>query len=225
MLWPVAVAIRQTIDPPSLLVGWRAQGWRTVRQGIITQVPGDAAGKPTVTLQLDAFEWIDVTFMGVGNTDDALQKLREYIRSGGSDLYAYALFTRTEIDDLGVKVIRYRLVLLHSLVQLLGAAILIIAIAFAAVIFIQYITTGRAPALDDLKSLWGSAVTSVGTAAGQVGQAVVAPYVWAMIALGGIAIAFSSISKTVGVKAPPVTRMPSGSVGVRTGILNAKLSS
>lgn len=221
----MAVAIRQTVTPAFLLTQWRGQGWSTVRSSIVRPVPGDAARQPTVHLQLDAFEWFDVTLFGVGNVDDGIARMRAAIQQRGSDLYAYGLFTRTDVDLLGFKVIRYRLVLLHSQVQLVEFAVAILAITFAALVFFQYVTTGQSPLLKDLQNMWGSGVTSLGAAVGQVGAAISNTYITAALALGGIAVAFGVISKSVGVKAPRTPQAPSGSIGVRAGPVSARASS
>lgn len=220
----MAVAIKVTTTPSFLLTGWRSQGWSVVRQGVLRPAPFNANGSPAIPLQMDAFEWKDITLFGIGNADTALQQLRQYIQAGGSDLYAYALFTRTDINVLGLKVVSYRLVLLHSIVQLLEAAVVILAIAFAAIIFLQYITTGQAPALNDLKSLWGSAVASVGSAGGQITGAISQTYIVAALAVGGIAIALGVISKQAGTKTPPAPKVPGGSIGVRAGGVTARAS-
>jgi hypothetical protein len=213
----VATAIRQNATPEFLLSQWKGDGWRSVRTSITRQIPGDAHGNPIVHLQVDGFEWVDVTFMGVGNVDDAVARLRTYIQAAGSDLYAYALLTRTDVDLLGVKLIRYRLVLVHSQVQLVGAAIVILAAAFAAIIFWQYVTVGHSVALTDLQNTFGGAVTSVGAAVGQAGGAITNAYWGWVVGLGAVAIGFSLISKDLGVKSPPAPRGPSGRIGVRTG--------
>lgn len=218
----MAQAIRINASPAFLLDQWQPDGWSVVRKSIVRQIPGDSSGNPIVHLQLDGFEWVDVTFMGIGNADDAIAKLRNYIQAAGSDLYAYALFTHVDVNVLGVRVVRYRLVLCHSQVQLVGAAVVIMAAAFAAIIFFQYITTGQAPALKDLQNLWGSAVTSVGQAVGTAGGAVTNAYWGWVVGLGAVAIAFSLVSKDLGVKSPPPPRMPSGSVGVKAGGLSAR---
>jgi hypothetical protein len=224
MLRAVAVAIKQQIDPSALLSGWKAEGWSVNRKGILRQIPGDAYGNPTIPLQIDAFEWLDVTLFGIGNVDDALSRLQGYIRAGGSDLYGYALFQRTDFDALGFKVWRYRLVLVHSIVQLLEAAVAILAIAFAAVIFIQYLTTGRSPAVADLQGLWSGIISSTGQAVGQAGAGIVTPYVWATFAAGGMAALIAVASKASGtnIKTPSG---PKGSVGVRGGGLSARVGS
>jgi|SRR5579864_1477455 len=224
MLRAVAVALKQQIDPSALLTGWKSQGWTVNRRAILRPIPGDSSGRPTVPLQVDAFEWLDVTLFGIGNTDDAISRLQGYIRAGGSDLYAYALFARTDFDALGFKVWRYRLVLVHSIVQLLEAAVAILAIAFAAVIFIQYLTTGHAPAVDDLKNLWGSGVISVGQAVGQAGAGVITPYVWATFAAGGMAVLIAVASKASGTNIRTPSG-PKGSLGVRGGGLSARVGS
>jgi hypothetical protein len=222
MLRAVAVAIKIQTTPAALLSSG-SQGWGTVRKGIIRQIPGDAAGVPTIQIRADAFEWEDVTLFGWGNLDDGLQQLDAAIHARGSALYAYALFKRTDVDFLGVKAIRYRLVLVHSFVELAEWAVAIVAIAFAAIIFIQYVTTGQAPALKDLQALWGSAVTSVGQAGGQVVGAATNAYITAAVAVGAIAIAFGVISKQLGTKTPPGPKVPGGSIGVRAGGVSARV--
>lgn len=205
---------------PAALLQSGSQGWSTMRQAVLRQVPGDQLGNPTIPVRVDAFEWVDVTLFGWGNVDNAAQQLRAAIQQRGSDLFAYALFRRIDVDLFGVKVVRYRMVLLHSFVELLEWAVAIMAIMFAAVIFIQYITTGQAPALNDLKALWGSAVTSVAQGAGSVAGSITSTYVWWVAALGGAAIAVSMISKSVGVRAP--STVGHSSIGVRSGGITAR---
>lgn len=225
MLRAVAQVIRSTATPAFLLAQWPADGWHELRREIPRQIPGDAAGNPIVHLQVDAFEWVDVTFAGIGNVDDAVSRMRAYIQGAGSDLYAWALMTRTDVNFLGVRIVRYRLVLVHSQVQLVGVAVVILAAAFAAIIFWQYVTTGQAPALHDLQTTFGAAVTSIGSAAGQVGGAVTNAYWGWVIGLGAAAIAFSVISKDLGVKSPPPPRGPSVNVGAKAGGLSARVGS
>jgi hypothetical protein len=219
----VAIGIRQAVDPSYLLqrTQWAPQGWSPIRSAVLRQVPGNAMGVPLVQLQVDAYEWTDVNAFGIGNADDALARLRAYIQQGGSDLFAYTLFKRTAFNFLGVRVTSYRLVLLHSLVQLLEGAILIMAIAFAAVIFLQYVTTGHSPALTDLKNAWQGIIQSAGQAVGAAGAGVATPLIWLVIAGGVTAIAFASAQKSAGVKA----RTPnlSGSVGTRTGPVTTRI--
>lgn len=220
----VAVAIRQTVDPSTLLSGWVADGWNLTSRKIITPIPGDSSGRPTIPLQIDAFEWLDVSFFGIGNADAAVGQMRSLIQKGGSDLYAWAIFQRTDLDAFGIRIKRYRLVLCHSIVQLLEAAVAILAIAFAAVIFYQYVTTGKSPAVQDLQGLWSGVVTSTGQAIGQAGAGVVTPYVWATFAAGGMAALIAVASKASGthIKTPSG---PKGSIGVRGGGLSAKVGS
>jgi hypothetical protein len=200
----------------------QAQGWRVVRQGVIKSVPGDQYGNPAIPIKPDAFEWLDVTLFGIGNTDNALQQLQQQLQQRGSDLYAYALFTRVDVDFLGVKAVRYRLVLLHGFVELLEWAVAIVAIAFAAVIFIQYVTTGSAPALKDLQALWGSAITSVGAAAGQVTGGITNTVLMWTAAAGLVTIALGRIAKEAGTKAPPGPKLV-GSIGVRAGGITGRV--
>lgn len=220
----MAVAIKQTVTPAFLLDQYQADGWSVIDQNVLTPIPVDSSGNYQVAIQLDAFEWLDASFVGIGATTDAVAQLRQLIQAGGSDLYAYAMFYRKDFDALGFKVDRYRIVLCHSIVQLLEAALAILVVAFAAVIFYQYITTGQSPALQDLENLWGAGVQALGSAAGEVGAGVVSPYVWAAVAVGGIAVGWSIIAKQAGVKAPD-TSPPKASLGINTGVFNAKLNS
>jgi hypothetical protein len=215
----VAVAIKVQIDPATLL-NLEQQGWQIVRKGVIASVPGDAQGNPTIPIKTDAFEWVDVSLYGIGNTDTALQQLQQQIQQRGSNLYAYALHSRVDFDALGIRVYRYRLTLLHSFVELLEWAVAILAIAFAAIVFWQYVTTGQAPALKDLQTLWGSAVTSIGTAASGVASSATGTAIGWAVALGGVAIALGLVAKEVGVKAP---RAPVSSIGVRAGPVTTRL--
>jgi len=220
----MAIAIKVQIDPGTLL-NLEAQGWQAVKKGVISSVPGDQYGNPAIPVKIDAFEWVDVTVFGWGNVDNAVQQLRDQIRARGSDLYAYALHSRVDFDALGIKVIRYRLTLLHSFVELLEWAVAILAVAFAAIIFWQYVTTGQSPALKDLQTLWGSAVTSVGSAGGQIVGSVTTAYIVAAVAAGGIAIALGMVAKQAGTKAPPGPRAPSTSIGVRAGPVTGRVGS
>lgn len=215
----MAIALRQTVSPDWLLNQWQGQGWQDLGGAVVRPVPYSSSGAALVPLQLDAFEWIDVSAFGIGNTGNAVAQLRAMIQARGSDLYAYKTFRRVDVDVLGVKITRYRLLILHSIVQLLEAAVVILAVAFAAVIFWQYMTTGQSPALRDLQNVWGSGVAAVGDAAGKVvGQATNVAWGW-VVGLGVAAVALASISKSAGVKAP---RSPSGSFGVRAGPVTAK---
>jgi hypothetical protein len=222
----MAIALKQAVDPSYLLQRsqWAPQGWGIVRQSVLRAVPGDQNGIPLVSLQVDAYEWDDVNAFGIGNTDDALTRLGNYIRAGGSDLYAYTLFRRTAFNFLGIRVTSYRLVLLHSLVQLLEGAVLIMAIAFAAIIFLQYVTTGHSPALTDLKNAWQGIISSAGQAVGAAGGGLATPFIWATIFAGVAAIGFASAQKSAGVKAR-IPAGPKGSVGLRTGPVTTRVGS
>lgn len=211
----MAVAIKIQTTPAALLAS-PAQGWHTVRSGIVRPVPGDEHGIPTIPIRVDAFEWVDVTLFGIGNADTALAQLRAAIKQRGSDLYAYALFTRTDVDLFGVKAVRYRMLLLHSFVELAEWAVAIVAIAFAAVIFLQYVTTGQAPALKDLQNLWGSAVSSVGAAAGNVAGSVTNTYLGWVAAAGAVAIGLGLVAKAAGTRAPSGPKL-GGRLGINAG--------
>jgi hypothetical protein len=229
MLAAVAIAIRQAATVDQLLNQWRGQGWSQIRNGVLRQVPVSVStGKPLVQLQIDAIEWVDVTVFGIGNLDDALQRLRNLIQQGGSDLYGYSLLRRTDVDFLGIKVVRYRLVLAHSLVQLLVAAIAILAIAFAAVIFYQYVTTGAFPTAKDLQGMWAGILKPVSDAVQApiqgATQGIANVYILGIGLAGAVAIAFGMASKSTGVKIRE-PKAPGGSIGVRSGPVSARLSS
>jgi hypothetical protein len=221
----VAIAVKQVVDPAYLLKesSWAPQGWGVVRRGVIRPIPGDDQGRPIIPIQLDAFEWDDVRAFGIGNTDDALARLQQYIRAGGSDLYAYALLRREVANVLGVHIWSYRLLLLHSVVQLALGALSILAIAFAAIFFIQYLSTGHSTALQDLREMWTAGVTSAGQAVGEAGGGLATPFIWATVFAGTIAIGFALASKSAGVKARTPTA-PRASVGVRTGPLSTRIN-
>jgi hypothetical protein len=225
----VALSIKQQVDPSYLLrpSQWQPQGWSVLRQGVTRQLGVYTDGSLVTPVQVDAFEWVDVNGFGVGNADDGLSRLRSEIQRRGSDLYAYALLRREvfNVNVLGFQVGRawsYRLVVVHSIVQLVEFAVVILAIAFAAIIFIQYLTTGRSPAVDDMRAFWGGLITDAGNAAGQVGAGISEPFVWLTIAGGVTALAFALAGKSAGVK----TRAPSqprGQIGVRAGPVSGRV--
>jgi hypothetical protein len=221
----VAIAVKQVVDPAYLLreANWGPQGWHVVKRTVVKPVPGDAQGMPLIPIQLDAFEWIDVQAFGFGNTDDAMARLRREIQARGSDLYAYALLRREVVNVLGIHSWSYRLLILHSIVQLVEFAVLILAIAFAAIIFIQYLTTGHSLALDDLKGFWTGVIHEAGSAVGEAGGGIATPFIWATVFAGTIAIAFAVAGKGAGVKARTPSA-PKASVGLRTGPLSTRIN-
>ena len=227
MTSPAPIALQQAATPNWLLTQWQGAGWSVVRSAVLTPVPvGSSSGKVLTPhpLQLDAFQWTDVTLFGIGNADTAIQQLQQQIKQRGSSLFAYALFKQTNFDVLGVKVVSYRLLLLHSQVQLLVWAVAIIAAAFAATIFIQYLTTGQSPAVKDLQGLWAGVVQPVSDGIQQTTQGIAVVYLLGIAAAGAIAIAVGSSSKAAGVKAPSL-KGPSGSIGVRGGGVSARIGS
>jgi hypothetical protein len=220
------IALQQSADPHWLLTA-ESQGWSVSRHGVLHTIPLNADGSIGPHVQLDAFEWVDIGVFGIDFTESAVAQLADQIAARGSSLYAYALFSQDRFNALGIRVTSYRLLLAHSQVQLLGWAVAILAAAFAAVIFIQYMTTGHSAAVDDLKNLWGSGVAAVGSAAGTVGQAIATPYIVATLAAGAIAIAVAQISKSrdlKGVRSPNVGP-PRGSFSVRSGGASARIGS
>jgi len=221
----VAVAIQVASDPHTLLGGWQSQGWSLLEARVLTPIPGDQDGNPVILTQTDAFEWTDWNLFGWNLAGDAVSKMRDLIRQGGSDLYAYAMFQKTDFDQFGVKITSYRLVLQHSIVQLLAGAVLILAAAFAAVIFYQYVTIGKAPALQDLQNVWGSGVTSVGQAVGDVGGSIANVYIWAAVAAGLVSVAIGQASRASGggARVTPAKIGPNVSAGVRAGGVSARV--
>jgi len=219
----VAVAIRQQIDPAALLrrANWQPQGWSLYRAPtVVQQIPLDAGGAPMVATTVDSFEWVDAQLFGVGNADDGMSKLRTAIQQRGSDVYAYAILRRDVVNFLGFHVWSYRIVILHSLVQLLEWAVAILAIAFAAVIFIQYVTTGRAPALDDLSAFFGNLFKAAGDAGGTIASGLSTPFLVFMLAGGVGIILLAQAEKAAGVKGRGSLKQPS--VGLKTGPLSVR---
>jgi hypothetical protein len=224
----VAVAIRQQVDPSYLLrpAIWRAQGWQLYRAPVVLrQLPVYSNGVPAVQTTVESFEWVDAQLFGVGNADDGMNKLRQAIRQRGSDLFAYAILRREVVNALGFHVWSYRVVLVHSLVQLLEWAVAILAIAFAAVIFIQYMTTGHAAAIDDLRGFFGGLITDAGSAGGQITGGLATPFLWASLFAGIAAIAFAQAEKKAGVTpaARHKPKTPTGSIGVKTGPISTRV--
>jgi hypothetical protein len=221
ILLAVAVAIKQAVLPSYLLqpAQWQPQGWSVVRRAVIKPVPGDDFGRPIIAIRVEAFEWTDVQGFGIGNTDNALAQLQQQIQQRGSDLYAYTLLRRDVFNFLGIRAFAYRLVLLHSIVELVEFAVLILAIGFAAIIFLQYTTSGHSPLLQDLQSMWNTGVTSAGNAVGQAVGGLASPFIWATLFAGTIAIAFAVAQKSAGVKAP-IPKGPSIGATVKTKHLN-----
>jgi hypothetical protein len=224
----VAVAVRQSVDPSYLLQArqWQPQGWSVARQAVLAQIPVNPDGSYGVSVQVDAFEWVDVQGLGLGGTDGGVAQLRQQIQQRGSDLYAYVLLKRQvlNVNVFGVQVAQawsYRLVLIHSAVELLGWAVLVLAIAFAAVIFLQYVTSGRSPALQDLQGLFQNLFKSAGQAVGAAAGGAATPFVWLFLAAGAASIAFGLAGKQAGVKARP----PAASVGVHAGPVSTRVSS
>ena len=224
----MAVAIRQAATYDQLLLGWQAQGWSQIRNVVLNQVPvGSSSGQLLIHTQLDAFEWKDVNLFGIGLTEDAVSKVGAYIKAAGSQLHAYALFKRVDVDLFGARITSYRLVLFHSQVQLGVYVVVILAAAFAAAIFLQYIATGQPP-VQTIQQLWGGIVKPVQEGVTGVvssaGSSVSSVYILGIMAAGAIAIAFGQASKATGTKVTP-PKGPSGSVGVRAGGISARASS
>ena len=222
----MAVAIRQQVDPSYLLQRsqWGPQGWSVLRSTVVRQLPVYTNGTPAIATTVDSFEWVDAQLFGVGNADDGMSRLRTEIQRRGSDVFAYALLRRDVVNVLGFHVWSYRLVILHSLVQLLEWAVAILAIAFAAVLFIQYVTTGRAPALTDLGNFFSGLIKSAGDAGGTITSGLSQPFLVFMLAGGVAAILFAQAQKGAGVSAGRL-KQPSGSIGLKTGPLSTRVGS
>jgi len=218
----VAIALARQVDPAYLLQAsqWQPQGWRIVKgPTVLKQVPiyndGTIAGG--LHLAVEGYEWDDLQGWGIGGSDGGVSRLRQAIQQRGSDLYAYALLRRDVVNFLGIRITSYRLVLLHSQVQLLGWALLILAATFAAIIFIQYLTTGKAAALDDLNRFFAGLFKSVGDAGGQITAGLSTPFLVFMLAGGVGIILLAQTEKATGVKGRGALKQPS--VKVHTGPL------
>jgi hypothetical protein len=223
----MAIAVPQSVNPEYLLqaANWAPQGWRPVNVGVLRQL----AAADVVRTQLDAFEWVDVKLAGASGLSGAVYRMRDEIQKRGSTLYAYALLQRTvfNVVILGIPVARataYRLVLLHSAIQLIGWAVVILVSAFAAIIFLQYITLGRAPAVADLQNFWSGLITSAGQAGKDVTSGFSTPFIWVALAAGTASILFYQASKEAAGPGAriPAPRAPGASVGVKAGPITAR---
>lgn len=229
MLPAMAIAIREAATYDQLLIQWQAQGWSQIRNSVLNQVPvGISSGHILIHTQLDAFEWTDVSAFGIGLTGDAVSQMAAYIKQAGSQLHAYALFSHVDFDLLGIKRMSYRLLLYHSQVQLGVAALAILAAAFAAAIFLQYIATGEPP-VQSIQQLWAGIVKPVqdgasGVISGATGS-ISTVYILGIAVAGAIAIAFGQAGKATGTKISPPKGGPGGSVGVRAGGVSARVTS
>jgi hypothetical protein len=197
----------QAVTPDFLLT--IPPGWSTVNSTIVRQLP--QAILPSV--DLDGHEWLDANFLGIGattaNVQTAMQKFRPQIQMLGSDLYAYKLIMKTEVNFLGLRINRYRLILCHSGVPalILVGALLVV---FAFVVF-QYTTMGNSPLMDGLNKAWAGLVQATVTPIGQgVGQGLA----WVMLPIGGLFLLYAVAGKKLGVEpAPP----PKAHVEVKSG--------
>lgn len=227
----MAVAIPISTSPSWLLSQWAGQGWSVARQQTLRAIPvGSSSGRYLTDHppSLDAFEWKDITLFGIGNTDAVVSQLDQEIANRGSTLYGYTLFKKVDVDLLGIRVVSYRLLLVHTQVQLAAWAVVILASAFAAVIFLQYLTTGQSPAVADLQRLWAGIIRPVAEGAGSIinqgTQGIGTVYLLGIAAAGAIAIAFAQAGKATGTKIRE-PRGPSGSVGLRAGPVSGRVSS
>ena len=199
----------QTVTPDFLLQvppGWSLVGKQTLR----TIDPG---APPPV--QLEGYEWFDVSGLGLGGTQasvaGAVQKFRQQVQALGSDLYAVAVIKKTEvnINVLGLQIAnvdRYRLVLCHSQAQILGWMVVILGIAVAALILYQYVTTGQSPTLDALGRFWSDLVQKTGAG---IGAGVNAALVPVFLVGGALLLVYAVAAKELGVGGakPPHTRV------------------
>jgi hypothetical protein len=211
----------QTVTPAFLLQ--TPPGWSVVGKKVVSQIT--PAILPAV--QLDGFEWFDVSGLGVGGTQAAAARaatqLRQQAQLLGSDLYAYTLLRKTEvnINVLGVqlvKVDRYRLVVCHSW-AFLGAAALIVAAAVVAFIVFEFRTTGQSPTLDALQKTWAGLTSGFASGVGSAAAVGILPV---LLVVGGAGILLAAVSKKAGVEPSPP---PKGHVEVNTGLVTAGVRS
>lgn len=213
--------VAQAVAPSFLLQV--PPGWSLVGKQVIRQI--DPANPPTI--QLEGYEWFDVSGLGLGGTQNgiagAVQRFRTQVQSLGSDLYATAVIKKTEFNFnvLGVqlgRVDRYRLILCHSQAQVFGWFLVILGIALSTVILYQYLTTGQSPLLSQLASFWSTLVKS---AVAPIGPAISGTLIPVFLIGGGLLLAYAVAAKELGVAAQP-TRPPHARVGVKTGPLTTE---
>lgn len=214
------LVIKQSADDHVLITQAFADGWSIVTSK--TLHPDVGAALAAGHLQLDAIEWKDLAFLGLGNVDLAASQFERYIAAQGSQLYAWAVMQHVDFDEVGVEIKAYRLLLLHSQIQIgAGAIIAIVVAAFLAVVIWQYVTTGSSPVLDELSKVWHDLVTST---VNPIATAATEWYVIAAGAAGVIALAFGLAGKRLGVAPPPPPKPPSfeGEVKTKLGRFGAR---
>jgi hypothetical protein len=216
----MTVAVQQTVDPRFLLqlpAGWDY----AVSPKVVRQVTPDSL----THVALDGFEWNDVQLGGsvAQRVPQAVATLRAQLQARGSDLYAYALIHHTDLSvclpiiGCVARSDKYRLIVLHSQVQLgfwalAGLAILLIGV----LIVYQYLTMGQSPALGDLQRFWTGIFNAAGDAAGKPVQAATNSIIWLAGAAGVAAIAFALAAREAGVPSARAP-VPKGKFGVDAG--------
>lgn len=208
------IVIHQSADYHSLISGAFADGWQVVRMRTIH--PDISGALAAGHLTLEAVEWKDLAFLGLGNLDLAASNFEQYIAQQGSQLYAWAVMEHTDFDALGVEIKAYRLLLLHSQIQIgAGAIIAILVAAFLAVIIWQYVTTGSSPVLDELQKVWSDLISATVKPIATAGLSV---WVIGIGLAGAAALAFGVAGKKLGVAAPPAPKAPSVKGEVKTKV-------
>lgn len=199
------IVFRQSMTTQQLIDQAMADGWQVVKAR--TLIPDVGAALAGGHLVIDAIEWRDVAFLGFGNADLAASQFQTYIEQAGSHLYAWAVMQHDDFNLLGFSVRSYRLLLLHSQIQIgAGAIIAIVVAAFAALVIYQYYTQGSSPALDELTKIWHDLVSAT---VNPVAEAAISWWVVGALAAAGIALASGAAAKRLDVKAPPVPKPPS----------------
>lgn len=199
------VVFRQSKTAQELISQAMAGGWKVVKARTLIPDVGPALAGGHLTI--DAIEWRDVAFLGFGNADLAASQFQTYIEQAGSHLYAWAVMQHDDFDALGFTVRSYRLLLLHSQIQIgAGVIIAIVVAAFAALVIYQYYTQGSSPALDELTKVWRDLVSAT---VNPVAQAAISWWVVGAVAAAGIALASGAVARRLDVKAPPAPKPPS----------------
>lgn len=200
---PVVIQQSSTVD--GLISGALADGWSLAMSR--TLIADVTAALDAGHLQLDAVEWKDLSFLGLGNVNLATSQFQSYIEQQGSQLYAWAVMEHDDFDAAGVQIKAYRLLLLHSQIQIgVGAIVAIMVAAFLALVVWQYVTKGESPILDELQKIWADLVSST---INPIAAAATEWYVVAIGVAGVAALAFGLAGKRLGVAPPPPPRPPS----------------
>lgn len=134
------VSVSTTTPPPT--VPWNAiippasDGWSLLTRKTLASAP---AGAQVVVEYNDSWDVNAWNLFEIGSLDGHMRDIQNQYRASGSDLYAYAVYEKTDFNFLGVSVKTYRIILFHSLVWLAWFAII------AAVYLLVSLASGVSP--------------------------------------------------------------------------------